>query len=223
MKKSRICANCGTELKEGTKFCYKCGQQYEDEKYNKSSTDARNEKDTVCKNCGFPIEENSQYCTKCGYKLDNDKKSRFKILSVKNIVITFVILLFVLFFINKDETVKNGLDDDTIGYIAWCVAETQLKYDSTFKDYEIVDSTMLDIDGDKKPVYFVIVKGNAENGFGASQKVKFEVVLINPSEDGDRVKWNTASFAVDFSLLSDDFAKEDLKSAKEDMEKSAEN
>lgn len=48
-----VCAKCGAQLYEGSKFCTKCGQKVESGP-------------TVCKNCGSPINPGDAFCANCG-------------------------------------------------------------------------------------------------------------------------------------------------------------
>ena len=49
-----VCANCGTELKPGSRFCRSCG------------TPVAQPQPQVCANCGSPLEPGARFCENCG-------------------------------------------------------------------------------------------------------------------------------------------------------------
>ncbi len=55
------CPNCNSELKQGTKFCTKCGQKVEPE--------------ATCPQCGSPLNKNAKFCTKCGTRLAQPERA----------------------------------------------------------------------------------------------------------------------------------------------------
>jgi len=54
------CKNCGSELKENSKFCAYCG----------SNTSVHQK---YCTNCGNSLVEGADYCVKCGTKCSFNK------------------------------------------------------------------------------------------------------------------------------------------------------
>ena len=59
------CVKCGNELKEGQKFCMKCGTPVS---ANPQSQPAAKQKDApaVCSKCGNPLIPGKKFCMKCG-------------------------------------------------------------------------------------------------------------------------------------------------------------
>ena len=55
-----ICKSCGTENKDGAKFCENCGSPLQEPK---------NEKGSFCPKCGTKISDGSAFCPACGYKV----------------------------------------------------------------------------------------------------------------------------------------------------------
>ena len=61
------CENCGNEVREGAKFCSKCGSnilQQEDHSGKHNVHETKTEK--RCVNCGNVLREESKFCPKCG-------------------------------------------------------------------------------------------------------------------------------------------------------------
>lgn len=54
----RYCANCGTQLPEGAKFCMECG------------TPAPKPRPTHCPNCGAKLLDGAKFCMECGTKIE---------------------------------------------------------------------------------------------------------------------------------------------------------
>ncbi len=50
------CPNCGAEVREGDKFCRKCGFHL-----------------LFCPNCGAPVEEGDVFCGRCGHRLMDEE------------------------------------------------------------------------------------------------------------------------------------------------------
>ncbi len=62
------CPKCGNDVREGQKFCMKCGTPLNvqpQQSAAKSSTEAS----SVCPNCGNPIKPGQKFCMKCGTPL----------------------------------------------------------------------------------------------------------------------------------------------------------
>ena len=87
------CANCGTVLNHGEKFCPNCGQ----------STDSLNEDypKNFCPNCGEKLSKAVKFCPNCGFNLNDLSKSTIspqamgQTLPAKKEPIVSVILSFV--------------------------------------------------------------------------------------------------------------------------------
>ena len=60
-----VCKNCGTELKDGAKFCPECGTQTESLKENIQKE--------FCSNCGAEITNSENFCEECGENLNSEK------------------------------------------------------------------------------------------------------------------------------------------------------
>lgn len=59
------CPKCGNELKEGQKFCTKCGTPVSKSVQVKERA-PQTPSLSVCPKCGSPLKENQKFCTKCG-------------------------------------------------------------------------------------------------------------------------------------------------------------
>lgn len=57
------CLKCGSELKEGQKFCMKCGTPVST---NPQQTAAKQMAAAVCSKCGNPLKPGQKFCMKCG-------------------------------------------------------------------------------------------------------------------------------------------------------------
>ena len=57
-----ICPNCHAEMKEGTRFCVKCGTKLEQPPQPVFPK--------FCIKCGAPLREGVKFCTKCGSKVE---------------------------------------------------------------------------------------------------------------------------------------------------------
>lgn len=55
------CANCGSEVKEGAKFCRECGTEI----VEKTEVLEQN----LCPECGNILEENAMFCNNCGHRV----------------------------------------------------------------------------------------------------------------------------------------------------------
>ena len=55
--KGRICSICGTVNNESAKFCFECGNKFEEQK--------------VCPQCGKIYREGMKFCPQCGVSLVN--------------------------------------------------------------------------------------------------------------------------------------------------------
>lgn len=59
------CENCGTPIKENSKFCHECGSEVkkQDETVNKDKN--------FCENCGSELKPGDSFCTECGHNMTN--------------------------------------------------------------------------------------------------------------------------------------------------------
>ena len=58
-----FCNNCGNQIKEGEKFCVKCGNSV-----------VTKEENLTCEKCGKPIEARAKFCNYCGASLAISEK-----------------------------------------------------------------------------------------------------------------------------------------------------
>ena len=66
------CSKCGNELKEGQKFCTKCGTPV-----NVQTQSTVKQMDTaVCPKCGNPLKPGQKFCTKCGTPVTGPQQGR---------------------------------------------------------------------------------------------------------------------------------------------------
>ena len=57
------CPKCNNPLREGAKFCTKCGE--------KIAQPAQSTTSNACPQCGATLKEGAKFCTKCGCKVGN--------------------------------------------------------------------------------------------------------------------------------------------------------
>ena len=57
------CPKCNAELREGAKFCTKCGEKIVQQ------CEQKTEQQPVCVKCGAPLKPGAKFCTKCGAKV----------------------------------------------------------------------------------------------------------------------------------------------------------
>lgn len=57
------CPKCNAELREGAKFCTKCGEKIVQQAEPKA------EQQSICSSCGTPLKPGAKFCTKCGTKV----------------------------------------------------------------------------------------------------------------------------------------------------------
>lgn len=62
-----VCKNCGADLKEGARFCIKCGTKV-DESANTVTQNPAPQK-RHCINCGKELSDTARFCTGCGTKI----------------------------------------------------------------------------------------------------------------------------------------------------------
>ena len=67
------CSKCGVELKEGQKFCTRCGNPV-----NTNPRPASKQVDSspVCPKCGTPLKPGQKFCTKCGTPVAADPQGQ---------------------------------------------------------------------------------------------------------------------------------------------------
>lgn len=68
-----LCQKCGNELKEGAKFCSKCGSKYEPQIEQSSESDMKKH---LCKKCGKELIDNEKFCSACGTKYEERLQCR---------------------------------------------------------------------------------------------------------------------------------------------------
>jgi len=65
-----FCEQCGNKLKEGIKFCGKCGAPVPAEQTEDAQADVQDvSAPGACPQCGAPIEEGEMFCANCGAKI----------------------------------------------------------------------------------------------------------------------------------------------------------
>lgn len=71
-----FCKKCGNELKEGVKFCNKCGEPVASiSKENSQKNDTLEKiKPRCCSKCGNELKEGVKFCNKCGEAITNISK-----------------------------------------------------------------------------------------------------------------------------------------------------
>ena len=67
------CPKCGAELKEGQKFCMKCGTRVD---VNPQPAAKQADASEVCPNCGSPVKPSQKFCVKCGTPLATAPKAQ---------------------------------------------------------------------------------------------------------------------------------------------------
>ena len=116
---TKICPNCGNELKDDAKFCNKCG----------SKLNSNNVKSVIkhCPNCGKEVSGDGDFCNYCGNSLNktriqaisnnpglldkvkslNPKQKRILYLAIIIIVACFLVLHFINFYFVKLDIVEG--------------------------------------------------------------------------------------------------------------------
>src|SRR5215469_2262842 len=64
-----ICTFCGTENREGNRFCGMCGVRLERRKVDRRANTADGA-NTECGSCGHENEPGHKFCGMCGYRID---------------------------------------------------------------------------------------------------------------------------------------------------------
>lgn len=72
------CNRCGNEVKEGTKFCSKCGNNILEQQEKTKDKISNDEKQSVkkCSKCGNELGEGMVFCPKCGSKVSEDNNEQ---------------------------------------------------------------------------------------------------------------------------------------------------
>ena len=107
-----FCPKCNEEIKEGSKFCSKCGNKIKN----------------ICSNCGGQLSENDKFCSNCGANVINSNymekvkvaDNKIKDKTIKNIpkrlwlVIPIIVLVVVFIYIFDFISLKHPIN--SIGY-----------------------------------------------------------------------------------------------------------
>ena len=120
-----FCKNCGEEIKEGAKFCSRCGNPLTD-KTPKSTNRQNNITGTPCPKCGSLVPLGNIACTKCGSLLNPDKHTAAIVLGyICSIFIPLLGIIFGIYLLtrpNKDVH-KHGIImiilSIIMGFILW--------------------------------------------------------------------------------------------------------
>ena len=75
-----FCGNCGYEMKDGNKFCPKCGTPVLDKEFqskSRSESKAFSEKRVkLCPKCGDELIEGKKFCANCGYSTEEGRSKK---------------------------------------------------------------------------------------------------------------------------------------------------
>ena len=174
-----VCANCGTELTEGQKFCPNCGSA------------AFVETKSLCSQCGTELQKGQQFCSKCGQKSDisinanavshetgsnstGNKKPTLIIVIAAAIVIIAVILIIILG--GKGKKNFNDMYED-LSKNSWCTIASDgsyLKIDSNPRNIDSDDLTWADYENYLLPANEAIERINKELGFSDALYAKMD-------------------------------------------------
>lgn len=90
------CKNCGANIKEGARFCPKCGAEVTLQEQNTE------QEITYCAKCGAANKPGATFCTKCGQKIEKKKKKgKKKMWLILMGAVAGLIVLAVIFFLGK--------------------------------------------------------------------------------------------------------------------------
>lgn len=67
-----ICPSCKKEIRDGLKFCNKCGAKIESAEPVSEKTES--ESKVICPNCGKELKPGQKFCNGCGAKLEAEVK-----------------------------------------------------------------------------------------------------------------------------------------------------
>ena len=82
----KFCPDCGNQLKDGAKFCDKCGSGL-----------AQNQTDTngivfMCSRCGTPIDNPYGICPSCGKSVNENSDGIKAVLIIVGIIVAIILI-----------------------------------------------------------------------------------------------------------------------------------
>ena len=177
------CTMCDRELSDTAKFCGKCGSECK-EIIN----------DLICASCGTPLGEDVQFCGNCGNKktppeieknspqvlkehiIDNQKSETPFLQTRKKWLIALGALLLGLFIGVLSEL--SGPGEKYILNAARIVVDENLSSPGSaiYRNEKILDK-------DEYGRYLVYLVVDSENGFGASRRSEWTVIVRDVTKD----------------------------------------
>nr|WP_296264655.1 zinc ribbon domain-containing protein [uncultured Merdimonas sp.] len=133
---SRLCPHCGVEMKEGAKFCSRCGYEYDHGK--------------ICPNCHATIKDDAQFCTNCGYRFNfpSKTKNRLLILIISVIILASIITIWTFSDSSTDEESLNNYSNtfvDIEDFKELFCSKIGIDYNSS--EWSTVESNFTDTEG----------------------------------------------------------------------------
>ena len=132
-KLMETCENCGSELKEGAKFCQECGNEVIPSK----------DETRFCTNCGASVIDSENFCEECGASLNPQQApksdnffEKYKIPIIIGVFLIIVILLVGIMSFSGNDTVEN------VGTQTVEVGSTDFTIPGDF----VIDPSSIDID-----------------------------------------------------------------------------
>lgn len=106
-----FCSNCGSEVKDNTKFCPECGNSlnHEVESINSQQNNATG---TLCPKCGSLIPEGNVACINCGTVLNQESHKTVIILGYIATIISTLLLPFAGIIVSVIFAIYLGTRDN---------------------------------------------------------------------------------------------------------------
>lgn len=173
-----FCKYCGKEVGEG-KFCKYCGHEIEHEENDETTIDNT---ESLDKNDDFEKNE-----TKATYKEQNNDIIEKPDKPKKKIKWIFLLLGIAIYFVITFFSNSNVTDADYISCAKVAISE-QLTSPTTAK---FSDGKVIDIDKYGRAIVMTTV--DAQNGFGATIRNKFLIVINSYDKKTGEFSYNKAS------------------------------
>ena len=151
-----VCKNCGTELKDGAKFCPECGTQTESLKENIQKE--------FCSNCGAEITNSENFCEECGENLNSEIKPSNDSF-IEKYKFPIIVALIAIILLVAGGLIINSMNNSFSGYTlppqTVTVGAEYFKIPGDF----VVDPSSIDVKTESGIVSFSEGWSNRENDY----------------------------------------------------------